>query len=140
MAIALIACSKSDDDDAKIDSNAQVEVTKANLVGTWNINKFEAYAIPSDTLITSMNFNDGSATLTMGNDDKYTTLSPFGTSSGTYVVTKVNGKSVLILLEPGDPADTSEILSLTKSALIMTDKQQEINNGDDDYTKSYLLR
>ena len=140
MAIALIACSKSDDDDAKIDSNAQVEVTKANLVGTWNINKFEAYAIPSDTLITSMNFNDGSATLTMGNDDKYTTLSPFGTSSGTYVVTKVNGKNLLIMLEPGDPADTSEVLSLNAKSMITSDKQQEVNSNDDEYSKSYLSR
>lgn len=140
MAIAFIACSKSEDDAKKTDPNAQVEVTKANLIGTWSINKFEAYALPSDTFVTSMTFNAGEASLTLGSDDKYTTLSPFGTSNGTYVVTKVNGKNLLIMLEPGDPADTSEVLSLTKNAMTTSDKQQEVNNGDDEYTKTYLSR
>ena len=140
MAIALIACSKSEDDASTTNTDTQVEVTKENLVGTWAINKFEAYALPGDSLITTMNFNAGDASLTFGSDDKYTTLSTFGSSNGTYVVTKVGGKNLVILLEPGDTADTSEVLSLTKKALIMSDKQQEINNGDDDYTKSYMSR
>lgn len=140
MAIALIACSKSDDDAKKTDANAQLEVTKENMVGTWTINKIEAYAIPSDTFITTMNFNPGDASLALGSDDKYTTLSPFGTSNGTYVVTKVNGKNLLIILEPGDPADTAEIVSLTKNAMVTSDKQQEVNRNDDEYSKSYLSR
>lgn len=140
MAMALIACSKSEDDATKSDPNAQVEVTKANLVGTWNINKIEGFTIPGDSLFQTMNFNNGDATLTLTNDDKYTTTSTFGTSSGTYTVATVNGKKMLITIEPGDPADTLEVLSLTKSAMVGTDKQQEINSGDDEYSKTYLSR
>lgn len=140
MAIALVACNKSEDEVAKTDSNAQLEVTKENVVGTWTINKFEAFAIPSDTLITTINFNPGDASLALGGDDKYTTISPFGSSNGTYVVTKVNGKNLLIILEPGDPADTAEVLSLTKNTMITSDKQQEVNANDDEYSKSYLSR
>ena len=140
MAVALIACSKSEDDAAKTDPNAQVEVTKANLVGTWNITKIEGFAIPGDSLFQTMNFNAGDATLTLTNDDKYTTTSTFGTSSGTYTVATLNGKKMLITIEPGDPADTMEVLSLTKNAMLGTDKQQEINRNDDEYTKTYLSR
>lgn len=140
MAIALVACSKSEDDAAKTDPNAQLEVTKTNLVGTWNINKIEGYTLASDSLFRTMNFNAGDATLTLTNDDKYTTTSTFGTSSGKYTVTTVNGKKLLITIEPGDPADTLEVLSLTKSAMVGTDKQQEINSGDDEYSKTYLTR
>lgn len=140
MAIAFIACSKSEDDATKTDPNAQVEVTKANLVGTWNINKIEGYTIPGDSLFQTMNFNAGDATLTLTNDDKYTTTSTFGTSNGTYSVVTVNGKKMLITIEPGDPADTLEILSLTKNSMLGTDKQQEINRNDDEYTKTYLSR
>lgn len=140
MAIALIACSKSEDDAKKNDPNAQVEVTKVNLVGTWNISKIEGFTIPGDSLFQTMNFNAGDASFTVTNDDKYSTVSTFGTSNGTYVLTKVNAKNVLILLEPGDPADTSEILSLTKNSMIITDKQQEVNRNDDEYTKTYLSR
>ncbi len=140
MAVALIACSKSEDDAAKTDPNAQVEVTKANLVGTWNITKIEGFAIPGDSLFQTMNFNPGSATFTITSDNKYTTVSGFGTSSGDYVLTTVNGKNLLILLEPGDPADTAEVLSLTKNSMVTTDKQQELNEGDDEYTKTYLSR
>lgn len=140
MAIALIACSKSEDDATKTDPNAAVEVTKANLVGTWNISKIEGFTIPGDSLFQTINFNAGDATFTVTNDDKYTTVSTFGTSNGTYVLTKVNSKNLLILLEPGDPADTSEVLSLTKNAMVISDKQQEVNRNDDEYTKSYLSR
>ncbi len=137
MAIALIACSKSEDDASKTDPNAAVEVTKANIVGTWNVTKIEGFSIPGDSLIQTMNL---SATFTLTNDDKYSTVSTFGTSNGTYVLTKVNAKNLLILLEPGDPADTSEVLSLTKNGMVITDKQQEVNRNDDEYTKTYLSR
>lgn len=137
MAIALIACSKSEEDATKTDPNAQVEVTKANMVGTWNVTKIEGFTIPGDSLFQTMNL---SATFTLTNDDKYSTVSSFGTSNGTYVLTTVNSKKLLILLESGDPADTAEVLSLTKSAMVITDKQQEINDGDDEYTKTYLSR
>lgn len=140
MAITCIACSKSEDDAKKNDPNAQVEVTKANLVGTWNITKIEGFTIPGDSLFQTMNFNAGDAILTLTNDDKYTTTSTFGTSNGTYSVVTVNGKKMLITIEPGDPADTLEVLSLTKSSMLGTDKQQEINRNDDEYTKTYLSR
>lgn len=109
-------------------------------MGTWNISKIEGFTIPGDSLFQTMNFNAGDASFTVTNDDKYSTVSTFGTSNGTYVLTKVNAKNVLILLEPGDPADTSEILSLTQNSMIITDKQQEVNRNDDEYTKTYLSR
>lgn len=140
MAAALIACSKSSDDAPKTDPNAAVEVTKENLVGTWTINKLERYTIPGDSLFGTMNFNPGEASLALGTDDKYTTTTPFGNSNGTYVVTKANGKTYLITLEPGDPADTAEVLSLTKTSLVTSDKQSETNAGDDEYGKTYLSR
>jgi hypothetical protein len=140
VAIAFIACSKSEDDATKTDPNAQVEVTKANLVGTWSINKLERYTIPGDSMFGTMNFNSGEASLTLGNDDKYTTITPFGNSNGSFTVVKSGTKTYLITIETGDPADTAEILSLTKSALITSDKQQGVNSNDDEYGKTYLSR
>ncbi len=136
--LAMVACEK--EEDKKEDMNAPIAFTKEAVVGTWNINKFEGYTLPGDSLVQTMNFNAGEATLVLTANNTYTTTTSFGTSTGTFNIIKLNGKDVLVTIEPGDRPDSAEILSFTKSSMTFTDKQFEERDGDDDYTKSYLSK
>lgn len=137
--LAMVAC-KKEDETKKDDSNNPVEVTKANLVATWNINKFEEYSLPGDSLLNTYNFPAGSATLTLRNDDTYSTVLSLGTSNGTYSLFKLGSRNFIILMEPGDRPDTTEVLSLTSSSLVTSDRYAEVNDGDDDYSKGYMTK
>jgi hypothetical protein len=140
--LAMVACKKEDDkkEEVKPDPNAPVAVTKENLVGTWSITKIEGFTIPGDSLFETMNFNAGSATVAFTANDTYTTTSSFGTSTGTFSIIKLNGKDVLVTVEPGDRPDSQEVVLFTATKSEWSDKQFEVRDGDDDYSKTYLTK
>lgn len=137
--LAMVAC-KEEEEETKVDPNVAVEFTKEKLVGTWNITKIEGFTIPGDTLFQTMNFNAGDATVAFTANNTYTTTSTFGTSTGTYNMIKLNGKDVLVTIEPGDKPDSAEIVTFTNSSMVFTDKQFEVRGGDDDYTNTYCSK
>jgi hypothetical protein len=140
--LSLVACEKEEDkkEETKVDPNATIAFTKEALVGTWNITKIEGYTIPGDSLFETMNFNAGDAKVVFTASDTYTTTSTFGTSTGTYSIIKLDGKDVLVTIEPGDRPDSQEVVLFTSSKSEWSDKQFEVRDGDDDYSKTFLTK
>lgn len=133
----MVACSK--DEDEKTETTT-AEFNKANLVGTWNITKIEGYSIPGDSLMLTMPFNAGQATATFGSDNSFSVTSPFGNDAGTFSIIKLNGKDALITEVTGDDPDTVEISTFSKTTMVFDDRSQEIRDGDDDWSKTYLSK
>ncbi|MCU0441698.1 MAG: hypothetical protein MUE96_04805 [Bacteroidia bacterium] len=140
--LAMVACKKEEDkkEEVKPDPNAPVAFTKEAAVGTWQINKFEEYAIPSDTIKFTFNVPAGQGTFTLGSDNSYSTVLPLGSDNGTYIIGKLNGKDLLILLETGKQPDTNEVVLFTKSSFVISNKDAETRKGSNDYSKGYLSR
>jgi len=136
--LAMVACKK--DETKTEDKDAAVAVTKENLVATWGIVKFEEYSLPGDSLLTSFPLPAGTGTFTLRNDNTYSTITSFGTSNGTFSLIKLNGKDVLILNEPGDRPDSNVVTKLTKSSLIISNRDFEANRGSDDYSVGYMSK
>ena len=137
--LAMVACKKEEETKAD-DSNDPIAFSKEALLGKWNINKFEALNLSNDSVTMQMTFNPGDATITFNGDGTYATRTTLDNSDGTYSIIKLNGKDVLITLEPGDRPDSMEIKTFTKSSMVFDDKQFEQRRGSDDYTKAYCTK
>lgn len=137
--LTMVACKKEDETKTE-DKDAPVAVTKENLVANWTITKLEEYSIPGDSLLLSYPIPAGTGTFTLRDDNTYSTVLSLGTSNGTYSLVKLNGKDLIILNEPGDLPDTNVVTKLTKSSLVISNKDAEINRGSDDYSVGYMIK
>jgi hypothetical protein len=135
--LAMVACKK---DETATQNDAAVPFSKEALLGKWNINKFEGLTVANDSITMQMTFNAGDATITFNANGTYETKTTFDNSEGTFNVLKLNGKDVLVTIEPGDRPDSMEIVSFTKSGMVFDDKQFEQRRGSDDYTKAYCSK
>lgn len=133
---AMVACKKEEE----TSTDASVAFSKEALIGKWNINKFEGLNLANDSVTMQMNFNAGDATITFNSNGTYLTKTTFDESEGTFNVLKLNGKDVLVTIEPGDRPDSMEIKTFTKSSMVFDDKQFEQRRGSDDYTKAYCTK
>lgn len=133
---AMVACKK----EVETSTGASVAFSKEALIGKWNINKFEGLNLANDSVTMQMNFNAGDATITFNSNGTYLTKTTFDESEGTFSVLKLNGKDVLVTIEPGDRPDSMEIKTFTKSSMVFDDKQFEQRRGSDDYTKAYCTK
>ncbi len=134
--LAMVACKKEEE----TSTDAPVAFSKEALIGKWNINKFESLKLTNDSVMMQMSFNAGDASITFNSNGTYVTKTTFDDSEGTFSVLKINGKDVLVTLEPGDRPDSMEIKTFTKSSMVFDDKQFEQRRGSDDYTKAYCTK
>lgn len=135
--LAIVACSKDEDEKT---TETTVEFNKANLTGAWNVTKIEGYTLPGDSLFQTMPFTAGQAVATFNSDNSYSITSPFGNATGTFSIIKISGKDALITKETGEDPDTAEIVTFSKTAMVFSDREQELRDGDDDWTKTYLSK
>ncbi len=135
--LAMVACKK---DETTNQNDVTIAFSKETLIGKWNINKFESLNLANDSVMMQMTFNAGDAHITFNANGTYITKTTFDESEGTFNVLKLNGKDVLVTIEPGDRPDSMEITSFTKTSMVFDDKQFEQRRGSDDYTKAYCSK
>ena len=131
------ACKKEDD--------APVSLSKSDLIGVWDIEKYEEYSLPGNSINSTDNFVSGSFTWTFRSDDTaviYQAGTPSSTTYFTYSILSSNGKNTIVTRELGSSNDdyTLQIIKFDLPYMECDNKEALTKNGDDHYDKYYLKK
>lgn len=139
--LVFIGCKKDKDDNSSTTTTpAAVVFNKANLIGTWEINKDETYKLANDSLIDTDVFDKGYLSVTFHADNSIIATEDGDSENiGNYTIVKKGNKDILVFIGLGDN-DSNEVMSFSATSMVWSSKIDAIAWGDNIYSKSYLTK